>query len=156
MKRYFALILTGTFVLCGCNSDNSGQTNASQIAAPKPPAYVGPTTAESAEVVATVRGDPITMQQLMEPLIEAHGLTMLSQLVQLELAKQAAAKAQVAVTQADFENEYRLTLQKLFEDRDDKKLVDAIDKAEKRKDTALVRHCTINFDLSVKIISPSF
>ena len=60
------------------------------------------------------------MKQLIGPLIEAHGLNMLVNLVQLEMARQDAVKAGVTVSAADFQEERQQTLDKLFKESDDK------------------------------------
>lgn len=77
-----------------------------------------PRLAIEQEVVATVNGHNITMKQLMEPLLDAHGLDMLLQLVQVELAHQLAAQEHVVVTAADIQQERQRTLAKLFADAD--------------------------------------
>lgn len=77
-----------------------------------------PTTSASQDLsaspaIATVNGTPITTAQLEKPLIDAYGLNMLLQLVQLELAKQDAGKAGMTVTKADFDQELVNTLRTL-------------------------------------------
>jgi len=62
------------------------------------------------EVVATIRGQDITEKELEEPLIEAYGLNMLLELVQLDLAKQEAERQSMTVSPADVDNEIDLTL----------------------------------------------
>ena len=52
-------------------------------------------------------------------MIEAHGLSFLLQLVQLELAKQAAAQQGVTVTPEDVKQERELTFQRMFKESDD-------------------------------------
>lgn len=78
------------------------------------PASVG----QMDEVVAQVNGEKLTMRQLVAPLIDSHGLTMLLNLVQLELAKQDAAlvRPPIIVTQKDFDEERQITLNRLFKD----------------------------------------
>ena len=79
-------------------------------------------------IVARVNGRTITMAQLLPPLIDAHGLTTLMTLVQLELAKQAADERHVTVSPDDVVRERKQMLGKLFEDFDqgmDEKIDDA-------------------------------
>jgi parvulin-like peptidyl-prolyl isomerase len=79
-------------------------------------------------IVARVNGRTITMAQLLPPLIDAHGLTTLMTLVQLELAKQAADERHVTVSPDDVVHERKQMLGKLFEDFDqgmDEKIDDA-------------------------------
>ena len=66
-------------------------------------------------------------------MIEAHGLSFLLQLVQLELAKQAAAQQGVKVTPDDVKYERKLTFQRMFKDSDDAlraKMKEAHDKGD--------------------------
>jgi len=86
-------------------------------------------------VVARIKDQPISMKQFLDPLIEAHGLNLLINLVQVEMAKDDAAKAGVIVTAADFHEERQQTLEKLFKENDDK-AQDQIDQALKKKDDA--------------------
>ncbi len=67
-------------------------------------------------VVARVEDVAVTMGQLQGPLVEAYGLNVLLNLVQLELAKQVAANAKVTVTGADLERERKMTLDRMFKD----------------------------------------
>jgi len=67
-------------------------------------------------VIAIVGGRSIRLHQLEKPLVEAYGLNVLLNLVQLELAKQQAAKSGVSVTDADVARERELTMQKMFAD----------------------------------------
>lgn len=74
----------------------------------------------------------ITLDQVLKPLMEAHGLNTLLIVVQLELAKGLAERAGVKVTDADIALERENTLAKLFSENDEK--IDAdIAKAEKAK-----------------------
>jgi parvulin-like peptidyl-prolyl isomerase len=88
------------------------------------------------DAVVTVNGTPLTMRQLVGPLIESHGLTILLNLVQLELAREDAAKNHIVVTAKDFEDERESTLERLCKNSDESKYLDAIDKATARKDFA--------------------
>jgi parvulin-like peptidyl-prolyl isomerase len=65
-------------------------------------------------VVAQVNGRPITVGQLDKPLIEAYGLNVLLNLVQLELARQQVENAHATVTPADVQRERELTLEGMF------------------------------------------
>ena len=67
-------------------------------------------------VIARVDDVTVTMGQLQGPLVEAYGLNVLLNLVQLELAKQVAANAKVTVTEADVERERKITLDRMFRD----------------------------------------
>jgi parvulin-like peptidyl-prolyl isomerase len=83
--------------------------------------------------VAHLNGKPFTMRQLLGPLIESHGLTVLVNLLQLEQARDDAAKAGVIVTDADFKAERTTTLNGMFKDASDQTLAD-IEQAEAKGD----------------------
>ncbi len=111
-------------------------------AAPVPPAqptglvfppdkvYVGGT-------FATVNGLSIPADDVLRPLIEARGLNILLDVVQLALAKQIADEAKVTVSPEDFRAERDQTLDKLFHEADER-LQDKIDEADKNKQTKQV------------------
>jgi foldase protein PrsA len=106
----------------------------STVAAPAPGSAsspASPAAGSTTDVVATIGSRPITMGQLLQPLIEAHGLTVLLNLVQLELAKDAARHEGVVVTDADFADEKKATLDKLFAEAD-QKIQDKIDAAVRK------------------------
>jgi foldase protein PrsA len=75
------------------------------------------------------------MDQLMKPLIEAHGLTVLLNLVQLELAKDLAQQQGVRVADEDFAQERKQTLDRLFAEGD-QKTQDRIDNAVRKNQPA--------------------
>ena len=110
-----AMILTaataGTVVLPGCRS-------APQAAAPEASAARNaPTTNPTGdEVIATVNGIDINRRQLEEPLVESYGLTMLLNLVQVELAKQQLAHAGMHITPEDVQQERDRTFARMFSD----------------------------------------
>ncbi|HET6246779.1 MAG TPA: peptidylprolyl isomerase [Tepidisphaeraceae bacterium] len=153
MKRIVGVMVIGTAFLAGCSDNNSpagdsrrvqkpADMPANEKSAPAPVisnASVAPAAGNNpamSEVIAQVRGEPITMKQLMDPLIESHGLSMLFSLVELELVKQDAAKSKAVVTDQDIADERERQLEKMFEKSDDPKLVSALDKAVRKKDAA--------------------
>jgi parvulin-like peptidyl-prolyl isomerase len=79
-----------------------------------PPPRVAAENGAEEQVVATVNGRSVTMAQLQQPLIEARGLGVLLNLVQLELAKQHAGEAGVSISQEDIDRERQLTVSGLF------------------------------------------
>ncbi len=85
-------------------SSGTSANTAERPAASAASGSAGPTSASAASsdtVVATVNGEPITMAQLMPPLIESYGLSFLVRLATLELAKQEAHKHGYTVNDAD-------------------------------------------------------
>ena len=95
--------------------------------------------AASRDVIVARLGDrPITMGELMAPLIESHGLSALLALVQLELAKESAAQVGATVVDSDFAAERKRTLDKLFEESDEKidKRIEIARRMERAEDVA--------------------
>ena len=127
MKKPLAILCIG-LTLVGCAGKPTAQTvkpvGGTKAAAPEDPA-----------LVAEVNGQPITRQQLEQPLIEGYGLNVLFNLVQLEMAKQAAAKRFIVVSDADFKSEMDTTVTAMFAESNTKQQVD-IDTAEMKGDTA--------------------
>src|SRR5262245_6182496 len=81
--------------------------------AAQPSASVPPS---SDPILARLNGRPITLSQIEPTLIESYGLNILLNVVQLDLARQEAARAGVTVTPADFAREREQTLAKMFPD----------------------------------------
>lgn len=86
-------------------------------------------------VVARINGEPITMGELMKPLIASHGLQILNALVQLDYLKQEARKDHATITPDDVRAEREATLARLFKDADAREQ-DLLDAAEAKGDTA--------------------
>jgi parvulin-like peptidyl-prolyl isomerase len=72
--------------------------------------------ADGSAVVAKVNGQPITMDELQRPLLEAYGLNILLYQIQLKLAQQHAKMQKIVVTPADVEAEMTRTLKGAFQD----------------------------------------
>jgi parvulin-like peptidyl-prolyl isomerase len=133
--RYVAVWLIAAAVLPGCKS---GQTAPAPTApaptsprpapaepranAAPPPAAVAvapasPTTTRAAdEVVARVGDQVVTLDELQGPLIQAYGLNILLNLVQLEMTAQEAAGKGISISDADVTAEREATLRKMFPD----------------------------------------
>jgi len=114
LTRYVAVICLALFLISGCKSTPAP---ADALMAPAP--ALSPTTNPASDpdrIVAKVNGRPIRIAQLEKPLIDAYGLNVLLNLVQLELAKQQANQSAVTVTDADIAHERELTLEKMFAD----------------------------------------
>jgi len=92
--------------------EEAWQNRRDQRANPAPPApqHASP----SDPVVARVNGHEVTLRQLQQPLVEGYGLTVLLNLVQLELTKERAREVGAPVTPDDVATERDLTLAKLF------------------------------------------
>jgi len=78
-----------------------------------------PTTAASqaddGDVVALVDGRPIARVELVDILIDAHGVDVLQQLIILRVAKQEARRRNLRVTDADAQVEFREALDRIAE-----------------------------------------
>ncbi|NOT00359.1 MAG: peptidylprolyl isomerase [Phycisphaerales bacterium] len=64
--------------------------------------------------IAMVNGRPIARTQVVELLLEAHGVGLLEQLIVLDRAEQLAADRGITVTQADVDVEHERALEKLM------------------------------------------
>src|SRR5579864_2631880 len=64
-------------------------------------AIAPPSSTGNQTVIAHVNGQPVTMRELTDPLIESRGLALLLNIAQLDLAKQDARDAHVIVTSDD-------------------------------------------------------
>jgi parvulin-like peptidyl-prolyl isomerase len=87
------------------------------------------------DVVARLPGLAIPREQFLAPLIEAHGLNVLLNVVQLEICKQNAQKRGLTVTDEDVRHERERTLTQAFGDID-AKIQQQIDDALARGDKA--------------------
>src|SRR5687767_7989055 len=86
----------------------------------QPASITQPAAGEGGPVVANVGPAAVRMEQLHKALIEANGLNILLNLVQLEIAKQNAVRANITVTPADIEREREQTVNKMFEQSNQK------------------------------------
>lgn len=155
MKRALGAVLSvGCLALsAGCNSQPEAgagtvqkfsATPASSITAnPEPvhsvsaPPAASPASSDD-RVVARLNGEPITMAELLKPLLEAHGLQMLNAVSQLDLLKQEARRDHDTVTADDVRHERELTLSRLFKDSDPREQ-DQLDDAEQKGDAATAK-----------------
>ncbi len=93
-------------------------TNFARAADPAPIApFVSPSGGPVDETVVARVGDrAVTMRELNGPLVDAYGLNILLNLLQLELAQKQAEEAKVSATDADVTAERDVTLKKMFAD----------------------------------------
>ncbi len=63
--------------------------------------------------IAIVNGRPIPRQQMLELLIRTHGMTVLGQLIALELVRQTAESEGISITPADIQDEYNRALMQI-------------------------------------------
>jgi len=116
----------------GSSSGASGTGSVDTTVVPVKPPPVACTPDDP--VIARINGQPVTKQDLVKPLIEAHGLQMLVGLVQLDLLKQEARENHIVVGPEDVQHEYDLTLEKMFKDAGQKEQ-DQLDRALARGQT---------------------
>ncbi len=125
MQSRFLVILpiavAGLLAGCAKNApapeSNSGNlANQNVAVSSTQPANAPPRALNGDDVVAWVNGTPVTTKQLVQPLIESSGLNMLLNLVQLELAKQDAAKKGITVSPEDIAQERDDTIAHMFKD----------------------------------------
>jgi hypothetical protein len=105
-----------------------------RIASPPPPAAA----ASDDRVVARINGEPITLAELLKPLLEAHGLRILNALSRLDLLKQEAKRDHETVTADDIRRERERVLRGMFKDADAREQ-DQLDDAEQKGDAAAAK-----------------
>ena len=140
MRRIVAAILMVAgipFLAFGCAEAGRGNGGgAADVRATAQPAVASraPATAPVAasvlapdDVVASVGNRAITMGRLLDPLIKAYGLNVLLNVVQLDLAKQAAKDAGVVVTPEDLRQEQEMTVARMFRDAEKSEYASLLD-----------------------------
>lgn len=118
VKRCAAGLLLCATILAGCRTDNAGAP-ARPTGDPGGQATVQPGDVEVQSrdpVIARVGSRQITAEQLQKPLMEAYGLNVLLNLVQLELARDTAQRQGITVSAEDVEQERKQTLSRMFKD----------------------------------------
>lgn len=89
----------------------------------------------AADVIARVGTQTITKDEILAPMLEEFGLSYLLHLVQLDLARQAAAQQKVAVTEDDVKAERERTFNEMLAETR-AKLQEQLDEAVAKKDNA--------------------
>lgn len=134
MKKPLVMLCLGLAVTgligggCGNRNDAGGPT-ANGSATTLTPSKADNTT------IATFHGERITMDELQKPLVEAYGLNLMLNLVQLHAAQAAAARRQITITEADVVAEHERNLLILARDNNPKLMMD-LEMAEEKGDTA--------------------
>jgi len=97
----------------GSNRSGSSQSGVPQsnINGTTQPAIVDP-------IIARIDGVQIRRSQLMEPLVESYGLTVLLQITQLQMARDEASRSGIVLTSADVQAERDRTFSQIFPDVD--------------------------------------
>lgn len=85
------------------------------------------TQSEGQSPLAVVRGETVTREEVVHPLLQQYGLNFLLLTVQFKIARQEANKAGITITPADVENERNLTIKNLFPEADQKDYAQLID-----------------------------
>jgi parvulin-like peptidyl-prolyl isomerase len=100
------MTVIGLLVLQGCkNADDSASVPEAQAPEKLPQM--------DNEVLATIRGEPITLQDVQPVLIDGYGLNVVLLIVQRNLAREEAAKQEIVVTPDDVTKEKAITLSQL-------------------------------------------
>jgi foldase protein PrsA len=76
-------------------------------------AVVPPAPAQDGDALVIVNGRPITRRQVVDVLMESHGLPIMQQLIVLELAKEESKRLKLTVSAADVEREFQQALDKI-------------------------------------------
>ena len=139
MKRSLGLLCVGVALSApvGCAPPSSPPPTPTTPPPPSAlsdrPISASAAPASSSEVIARVGTQVITKDELLAPMIEAHGLSFLVHIVQLELAKQATAQQNIQVTPEDVKKERELTFNRMFKESDEAlrvKIKEATDKGD--------------------------
>lgn len=69
----------------------------------------------AAEAIATINGRPLPAYRIINTLLQNHGAALLEQHVASMAAEEEAARRGIAVSAADIEREYELTLRRLYD-----------------------------------------
>jgi len=116
-------ILVLLFSATGCQSEPVGPSRGGNPAPARTelpagnPAAGAAAPSDASELVARVNGIGIRRDRLTDLLIQAHGLPLLLNLVQLEMARQELAKTGQALSAADIQAEHDRTLKKMFSEQ---------------------------------------
>lgn len=146
MKKPLAILCLGlTLTGCANRGGNSGQGS---IDTSPGRSKTQPVTANT---IAIVNGQPIDIEQLQKPLIESFGLNVLLNLVQLEMAKQTAARNGVSVTEADVKDEMKITLDAWFKENNAKGL-SAMEIAREKGDLETVERIRKDLDADNQVL----
>lgn len=111
-KISISLGLITTLALVGCQSQSAPDSKPLAISNAAPTSQ--PTASDP--LIATVDGVPILRSQFEPELVEAYGMPILLNVVQLTLAKELVHHAGITVTAADIQAEHDRTFAKLFSD----------------------------------------
>lgn len=111
---------------CGCRTVNDRPAptvqqawHATRQVPADPPAFVPAPTAQTvggSGVIATVDGAPIDRSQVIDVLLESHGVDILDQLIALTVARRLAEERGITISQADIDAEYDRSLETLLAD----------------------------------------
>lgn len=123
MKITLVSALCGVLLAAGCQPPSRPAPGGQGNLATRPAASPDP-------VVARIDDRTITERQLVDPLIESHGLVMLMQLSRLELAKMDAARKGIIIRRDDIRSERTRELNRMFKDGH----IDQIEEMEKAAD----------------------
>ncbi len=63
--------------------------------------------AQDGDAIATVNGKPISKRKMVDILMDGHGLSVLQQLIVLELAREESKRLELKVSQADIDTEFQ-------------------------------------------------
>lgn len=132
MKKPLVMLCLGLTALgpmlggCRENSDPVGPGGSRSTLTPPPP---------KPGTIATFHGEQISNEELLKPLVEAYGLNVMFNLVQLHAAEAAAARKNVVITEADVKAEHELNLLVLAKDSNPQLLMD-MELAEEKGDKA--------------------
>jgi foldase protein PrsA len=115
MRELIAAAIAAS-LLAGCTGAEPAKAPSTSPAATTGPSPTSAATTSPAggAVMATVNGRPVYMDQLNDLLMRSYGMAMAQQLIATELVNQAAAKENLAASDAEMKAEEEQTLLELF------------------------------------------
>lgn len=105
--------------------------------------------AADGDALAIVNGRPLSRPQVVDALIEAHGLQMMQQLIVLELVKEEARRAKITVTAGDIDREYQRALEKIAPAQDAGGKPLTADEKEQTLDRLLQQNCLSRLEFRI-------
>jgi foldase protein PrsA len=110
-RAWIPILLIVLIPLSACKSRSTESADETgEVPSPPVPIKIEPM---DNPVVATIRGEPITVKDLEPVLIDGYGLNVLLEIVQLDLAREECAKLHIVVTPQDIDREKEITLRDL-------------------------------------------
>ena len=100
-----------------------------------------PACAQDGDAMAIVNGQPISRKQVVDKLIETHGLAVLQQMIALDLAKQESQRRGLTVTPADIQAQFDRALEEIVPTSDSRGVTLTPESKQQALQTILQQRC---------------